>query len=89
MNNTKTLSKLQRTVRETPALKFYRNSKPVQLSVDASSCEVDAVIMQGNCTAAFASKAFTDTQKRWTRIESLQRLYLDVKDSAIHILQGI
>ncbi|KAL1262289.1 hypothetical protein QQF64_007554 [Cirrhinus molitorella] len=61
--------KLQTMVSETATLKYYDPVMPVTLSVDASSCGVGAVILQNNCPIAFASKAFTETQKRWAQIE--------------------
>lgn len=65
----KSFEQLQRMVSETATLKYYDPAMPVTLSVDASSCGVGAVLLQNNCPIAFASKAFTETQKRWAQIE--------------------
>ena len=54
---------------EAPVLKYYDASKPVKLSVDASSCGIGAVLFQDECPIAYASKAFTDAQKRYAQIE--------------------
>ena len=65
----KSFENLQKMVTEAPVLKFYDASRPVTLSVDASSCGVGAVLFQDGCPIAYASKAFTDTQKRYAQIE--------------------
>lgn len=65
----KSFEKLQKMVTEAPVLKYYDASKPVKLSTDASSCGIGAVLFQDECPIAYASKAFTDTQKRYAQIE--------------------
>ena len=56
-------------VTEAPVHTYYDASKPVKLSVDASSCGIGAVLFQDECPIAYASKAFTDAQKRYAQIE--------------------
>uniref|UniRef100_A0A8C2B8P6 ribonuclease H n=1 Tax=Cyprinus carpio TaxID=7962 RepID=A0A8C2B8P6_CYPCA len=65
----KSFEKLQKMVTEAPVLKYYDASKPVKLSTDASSCGIGAVLFQDECPIAYASKAFTDTQKKYAQIE--------------------
>lgn len=65
----KSFEELQRMVSETTTLKYYDPAMPVTLSVDASSCGVGDVLLQNDCPVAFASKAFTETQKRCAQIE--------------------
>ncbi len=65
----RSFEELQTMVSETATLKYYDPVMPMTLSVDASSSGVGAVILQNNCPIAFASKAFTETQKRWAQIE--------------------
>ena len=66
----RSFEKLQEMVTEAPVLRYYDASKPVKLSVDASSCGIGAVLFQDECCPiAYASKAFTDTQKRYAQIE--------------------
>ena len=65
----KSFESLQKMVTEAPVLKCYDAARPVTLSVDASSCGVGAVLFQDGSPIAYASKAFTDTQKRYAQIE--------------------
>jgi len=65
----KSFETLQNMVTEAPVLKFYDASRPVKLSVDASSCGIGAVLFQDERPITYASKAFTDTQKRYAQIE--------------------
>ncbi len=65
----RSFEELQTMVSETATLKYYDPVMPMTLGVNASSSGVGAVILQNNCPIAFASKAFTETQKRWAQIE--------------------
>ncbi len=60
---------LKKLVSKAPVLKFYDVNKEVTLSVDASSEELRAVIMQEGQPVAFGSRSLTDTQKRYPQIE--------------------
>lgn len=50
-------------------LKFFDNNSPVLISVDSSKDGLGAVLMQKNLPCAYASKALTETQKRYAQIE--------------------
>lgn len=52
-----------------PVLSYFHNSKPVTLSVDASSVAVGATILQGGNPVAYASKALNETQQNYAQIE--------------------
>ena len=52
-----------------PVLKFYDSKKPVKISVDASCGGLGAVLMQDDHPIAYASRALTDTQKKWAQVE--------------------
>ena len=60
--------KLKTVITQTPVLQFFDVSKPVTLSVDASSKGMGAVIMQEG-PVAYASKALTECQQRYSQIE--------------------
>lgn len=50
-------------------MQYYNPNKPSILSVDASKSGVGAVLLQNDNPIAYASKAFTTTQKAWAQIE--------------------
>ena len=52
-----------------PVLKYYGVKADVTISVDASSTGLGAVLLQNNQPVAFASKALTETQKKYAQIE--------------------
>ena len=56
-------------VSSTPILGYYDPSKPLCLSVDASSKELGAVLLQDEKPPAYASRALTPTQQRYAQIE--------------------
>ena len=60
--------KLKTVITQTPVLQFFDVNKPVTLSVDASSKGMGAVIMQEG-PVAYASKALTEYQQRYSQIE--------------------
>ena len=53
----------------TPVLGYYDPSKPLTLSVDASSKGLGAVLLQDGKPLAYASRALTPTQERYAQIE--------------------
>lgn len=65
----KSFDTLKQLATNAPLLKFYDVSKPVILSVDASSEGLGAVILQDDRPAAYGSRALTDCQRRYAQIE--------------------
>ena len=61
--------KLKEMVTSTPVLRYYDPSKPVLLSVDASSTGLGAVLVQEGKPVAFASRALTPAQQKYAQIE--------------------
>jgi hypothetical protein len=60
---------IKKSLTSSPILQYYDPNLPCLLSVDASSNGVGAVLLQNEHPIAYASKAFTDTQKAWAQIE--------------------
>ena len=60
---------LNTAISSTPVLKFFNPEEPVSLSVDASSKGLGAVILQNNQPVAYASKALTESQQKYAKIE--------------------
>ena len=60
---------LKTAISSTPVLKLFSPKEPVSLSVDASSKGLDAVILQNNQPVACASKALTESQQNYAKIE--------------------
>lgn len=60
---------LKKTLISSPTLQYYDPNKECKLSVDESSTGVGAVLLQNNLPVAYASRAFTQTQKSWAQIE--------------------
>ena len=61
--------KLKQLASSTPVLGYYDPSKPLCLSVDASSKGLGAVLLQDEKPLAYASRALTPTQQRYAQIE--------------------
>jgi hypothetical protein len=61
--------KIKELVVNSPVLKHFEPDKPVTLQVDASSHSLGATIMQDGQPVEYATKALTDTQKRYAQIE--------------------
>ena len=61
--------KLKQMVSSTPILGYYDPSKPLCLSVAASSKGLGAVLLQDEKPPAYASRALTPTQQRYAQIE--------------------
>ena len=60
---------LKQLTSETPVLKYFDPTKPVKVSVDASSKGMGAVLMQEDHPVAYASKALNNTQQNYAQIE--------------------
>ncbi|KAK3758059.1 hypothetical protein RRG08_006644 [Elysia crispata] len=52
-----------------PVLAFYDSNKPLVLQVDSSKDGLGAVLLQEGKPIEFASRALTETEKRWAQIE--------------------
>ncbi|XP_039755212.1 uncharacterized protein K02A2.6-like [Pararge aegeria] len=63
------ISKLKELVSSAPVLALYDVTRPVVLSVDASSVALGAVLMQDGRPVEYASRTLTDTQTRYAQIE--------------------
>lgn len=65
-----------------PVYAYYDMDKPVTVSEDASSTEVGKVVLQNGHPTAYASKAFTRSQKNYTQLKKNWLPYcLDAKYS--------
>ena len=64
-----TFQKLKQLASSTPVLGYYDLSKPLCLSVDASSKGLGAVLLQDEKPLAYASRALTPTQQQYAQIE--------------------
>ncbi|XP_059056153.1 uncharacterized protein K02A2.6-like [Achroia grisella] len=63
------VQRLKELVCGAPVLALYSLTEPVVLSVDASSCALGAVLLQGGRPVEFASSTLTETQSRYAQIE--------------------
>ena len=61
--------RLKQMASSTPVRGYYDSSKPLTLSVDASSKGLGAVLLQDGKPLAYASRALTPTQERYAQIE--------------------
>ena len=62
-------SEIIQLLRKAPVLTYFDSSKDITVQCDASQNGVVACLMQDEKPIAYASKALTDTQQRWTQIE--------------------
>ena len=65
----KAYRELQHILTKAPVLAYYDVSKPLVLSVDASSKGLGAAIIQQGRPVAYASRALMDCETRWAQIE--------------------
>ena len=65
----KSFTTLKQLVTQTPVLKYFDPSKPVKISVDASSKGMGAVLLQDVQPVAYASNALTKSQQNYAQIE--------------------
>lgn len=60
---------LKDVLTKSPVLQFYDEKKDIVLSVDSSKDGIGAVLLQDGLPVAYASKAMSETQKRYAQIE--------------------
>ena len=65
----KCFHKLKYIISSAPVLSFYDLSKPVKLSVDASSYGLGACVLQDGHPVAFASRSLNEHEKLYSQIE--------------------
>ena len=63
------LEKLKMALSSLPVLRLFDPSRPVVVSVDASSVGIGAVLLQEGQPIAYSSTSLTETQKRYFQIE--------------------
>lgn len=68
-NHEEAFEKLKQMLINKPVLQYFDVDSPITLSVDASKDGLGAVLLQNNLPVAYASKALTETQKRYAQIE--------------------
>ena len=61
--------KVKKLLSEAPVLAFFNVKKPVTVSCDASQYGLGAVLLQDCQPVAYASRALTDTERRYAQIE--------------------
>lgn len=62
-------NELKSALSTAPVLKYYDVSKPLTVSVDSSMYGVGAVLLQEGHPVYYASKSYSETEKRWANIE--------------------
>ena len=60
---------IKNSISSTTTLCYFDTNKPVVLQVDASKIGLGATILQDDEPVAYASKALTETERRWANIE--------------------
>ena len=56
-------------ISSTPVLKYFNPDLPVEIQTDALSSGLGACLMQGGEPVQYASRALTETEKRYSQIE--------------------
>ena len=68
-NEQKAFEEIKTLISYAPLLKYFNPVETVEIQVDASSSGLGACLMQGNQPIKCASRALTETEKRYSQIE--------------------
>ncbi|CAI5681987.1 unnamed protein product [Oreochromis niloticus] len=68
-HHTAALQMLKATLTQAPVLRFYDHKKPLTLQADSSKDGLGACLLQEGQPVCYASRALTDTEKRYAQIE--------------------
>ena len=60
---------VKKALTEAPVLRYYDVTKPVTIQCDASDTGLGVVLLQGGQPICYASRALTDTERRYAQIE--------------------
>ena len=65
------LQTLKSTLTQAPVLRYYDHKQPLTLQADSSKDGLGACLLQDGHPVCYASRALTDTEKRYAQIEKL------------------
>ena len=68
-SHTAAMDAVKKALTEAPVLRYYDVTKPVTIQCDASDTGLGAVLLQGGQPICYASRALTDTEKRYVQTE--------------------
>ena len=68
-NELRAFDQLKELISNAPLLKYFNPAERVEVQVDASSTGLGACLMQGGQPIHYASRALTDTERRYSQIE--------------------
>lgn len=68
-NEQKAFEDIKSLISNTPLLSYFNPSEPVEIQVDASLSGLGACLMQHGQPIHYASRALTDTERRYSQIE--------------------
>ena len=63
------MEEIKALISTAPLLKYFDPAETVEVQVDASSQGLGACLMQGGQPIQYASRALTETEKRYSQIE--------------------
>uniref|UniRef100_A0A8C6WKT6 Reverse transcriptase/retrotransposon-derived protein RNase H-like domain-containing protein n=1 Tax=Neogobius melanostomus TaxID=47308 RepID=A0A8C6WKT6_9GOBI len=68
-HHSEALQTLKTALTQAPVLRFYDQKKPLPLQADSSKDGLGACLLQEGRPVCYASRALTDTEKRYAQIE--------------------
>ena len=68
-NEQQAFDEIKALISSAPLLKYFNPDLPVEIRTDASSSGLGACLMQGGQLVLYASRALTETKKRYSQIE--------------------